>query len=130
MHKITHLALFYLVDNFNTITSIPQIASAIGCNYNTLRIAFKNDLGKSLSNVLNMYRCDQAINFLHRKNMKLNAVAEKVGFHTDKYFISVFKKYYNLTPLEYIKRRYSYIIYSCRGPGIFKISYYGGLSPI
>jgi two-component system response regulator YesN len=128
MHKITHLALFYLVNNFYTIASIPQIASAIGCNYNTLRIVFKKDIGISLSDVLNMYRCEQAINFLYDKNMKLNAVAEKAGFHNDKYFISVFKKYYNLSPLEYIKRRYSVVTYSYPDPGIIKITYYTGLS--
>jgi two-component system, response regulator YesN len=107
MHLTTHRTLSYLVENFSTITSIPQIAANLNCNYNTLRITFRKDFGESLRTVISKYRCDRSIEYLENKNMKLSAVAKRVGFSSDKYYIQVFRKYYNLSPVEYRKQRFS-----------------------
>jgi two-component system, response regulator YesN len=106
MKKITHMAAVYLVENFRTISSIPQIAADLNCNYTTLRIVFKQDFGESLRTVISKYRCDRSIEYLENKNLKLNEVAKKVGFNSIKYYIRVFRQIYGRSPVKYRKWRF------------------------
>ena len=53
------------------------------------------------TNYLNIFRVEKSKNLLKNPNMSLLDVAVSVGFNSQNYYSSVFKKITNKTPLEY-----------------------------
>ena len=62
---------------------------------------FKSETGYTFTNYLNIFRVEKSKNLLKNPNMSLLDVAVSVGFNSQNYYSSVFKKITNKTPLEY-----------------------------
>lgn len=56
-------------------------------------------------NYLNSILMNQAGLLLSSTNMRVSQIAEELGFTSDMYFSTVFKKYYGMSPLEYRKNK-------------------------
>ena len=65
---------------------------------------FKDELGRTFLDLLNMYRVQRAVETLAGANARVGEAAELNGFTDYKHFCAVFKKYTGLAPTEFIKR--------------------------
>ncbi len=105
MAKIeTEKAINFIERYYKAIHGIEDISNGIGCNYNYLRENFVRETGFTLTDFLNLTRCKNAENLLRHTSWKIYSIAREVGFHDDKYFIKVFKKYFGLPPNTFRKQ--------------------------
>ncbi|MGG1699182.1 AraC family transcriptional regulator [Bacillus zhangzhouensis] len=69
---------------------------------------YEDILKKSLLHYVNEYRIQQSLILLQETNLNLPGIAYQVGFNSTSYFISVFKRIKNTTPLAYRKLKESH----------------------
>ena len=62
---------------------------------------FKMETGQTFINYLNNYKIEKSKNLLENTNMTLLDISLEVGFNNQSYYSTIFKKYTNMTPLEY-----------------------------
>jgi len=62
---------------------------------------FKKETGQTFINYLNNYKIEKSKNLLENTNMTLLDISLEVGFNNQSYYSTIFKKYTNMTPLEY-----------------------------
>ena len=62
---------------------------------------FKNHTGKTINKYILEYRLSKAKEMLKDRNMKINDIAEKIGYSDGNYFTKIFRKEFGLTPSEY-----------------------------
>ena len=65
---------------------------------------FKNELGVSFSDYIEQKRLDLALTMLKENHYKVYEIAEKVGYSSQHYFCTVFKKVMGCTPSDYMRR--------------------------
>ena len=103
-NQIVHLARQYILLHYSEPVSLTQIADEIGVNNCYLSDLFHKNLGESYSKYLLRIRMEQAVQLLkNRPDIKIYDIAMQVGYVSPKHFISVFKKYYGVTPSNYPK---------------------------
>lgn len=81
--------------------SLEEIADRVGLNYGYLSTLFHQQTGQSFVRYLNSLRLEIAAQMLRKGNVKVNEVAQKVGFQRDSYFIASFRQRFGLTPKSY-----------------------------
>ncbi len=84
--------------------SLLDIANALGVSYNYLSSCFKQYANSSFVDYLTTVRMNHAVKMLGQGIHKVAEIAEAVGYNSSGYFITVFKKKYNLSPNDYKKR--------------------------
>lgn len=62
---------------------------------------FKAETGENFSNYVLRVRMDTAMRLLKQKDLKINQIAQEVGYQKPQYFIKLFKTHYGVTPQEY-----------------------------
>lgn len=104
-NQIVTLATTYILQHYNEPLSLSLIADEIGVNSSYLSDLIHKSLGQSYSQYLLKVRMEQAVIMMKQQpNTKVYEIAEKTGFVSTKHFISVFKKYYGLTPAVYMEQ--------------------------
>ncbi|MBS1485079.1 MAG: helix-turn-helix transcriptional regulator, partial [Clostridium sp.] len=63
----------------------------------------KAGLNTTFVDLLNQYRIKKALNMLNQGTMRIYEISDELGFSEYKHFCSVFKKYTNVTPSEFLK---------------------------
>lgn len=96
-------AIEYIHNNFDKKIYIDDISSTIGLNTQYFCRFFKSIIGKTPIEYINRYRINAASEFLQSEDISIIDVCFRVGFENQSYFIKLFKKYNNMTPLEYKK---------------------------
>lgn len=66
---------------------------------------FKKETGFFFNGYLTQYRIYCSIHLLFDTDLKINDIAQKVGFSYPSYFISCFKKQTGLSPIKYRTKR-------------------------
>ena len=94
-------AVEYCIKNFDSHISIDLICDELNINKSYFCKIFKSETGYTFTNYLNIFRVEKSKNLLKNPNMSLLDVAVSVGFNSQNYYSSVFKKITNKTPLEY-----------------------------
>lgn len=56
--------------------------------------------GKTISTYILIHRLEHARNLIVMKSLSVNEIAYQSGFRSPSYFIKMFKRHYNMTPLE------------------------------
>lgn len=103
-NQIVNLATNYILKHYDEPLSLSLIADEIGVNSCYLSDLIHKNLGQSYSKYLLKVRMEQAVQIMRQNpGDKVYSIAEKVGFVSTKHFISVFKKYYGLTPAAYME---------------------------
>ncbi|MBM7567755.1 response regulator transcription factor [Paenibacillus sacheonensis] len=62
---------------------------------------FKLETGDNFSNYVLRVRMDLALQLLKQRDVKINWIAQEVGYQKPQYFIKLFKTHYGMTPQEY-----------------------------
>ncbi|THF76554.1 response regulator [Cohnella fermenti] len=99
--RIVASAKRYVQEHFREPISLKQIARHLHVNNAYLSFLFKEVTGENYLQYLTACRMAEAELLLRDPAFKIYEVAERVGYHNAQHFSIVFKKYRQLTPLEY-----------------------------
>jgi two-component system response regulator YesN len=103
-HIIRDIAA-YLDAHYADEITLQDISSRFYLSREYISRKFKQEFGVNLSEYLSRLRIRQAKLLLLNPRLRLQQVAEMVGYHDEKYFGKVFKKLEGMTPGEYRKAR-------------------------
>ena len=103
--KVTNLfvqkAMDYISMNYSQKLTLTKISEQLCITPNYLSELFKKHTGQNVSEYIIDYRLEKACQFLKNPQLRIGEISEKVGINDVRYFSSMFKKKYNLTPTEY-----------------------------
>lgn len=92
----------YIKNNYYSDLSLKIVAKNIYINNYYLSHLFRQELNMTFSDYLNKIRMDECLRLIKTSEMKIQEIAEAVGYKDANYFTKVFKKYYNVTPKKYM----------------------------
>lgn len=98
-------ALRFLETRYAEEISLQQAADYVHLNKTYLSELFKKETGVSFNDKLTQIRIDQAKALIAAGEIRMGALAERVGYPNASYFTKVFKKATGMTPLEYKQRK-------------------------
>ncbi len=82
------------------------IATKLFLSVNYVRELFREIKGESLSNYMNIVRCDKAKELLRNSKMTVSEVSRNIGMTNVNYFYTLFKKNSGVTPAQYRTQHY------------------------
>lgn len=91
----------YIQENYADKVSIQDLVKQLGISSTYLNQKFKSETTYTFNEFLNRYRIQKAMDQLKTGEGKVYNIASDVGFKDYKYFISIFKKYVNITPSQF-----------------------------
>ena len=102
--KLTKKIIKYIKKHFNKALTIEEIENH--CRYSRFYISrvFKEITGVTIMSYLNQVRTQKAKSLLQNSNLNISEVASQCGFISQSYFGKIFKKYENMSPIEYKKK--------------------------
>ena len=83
---------------------IPALMREVNYSHGHLCRLIKNTLNRRLLDILIEMRMEHAAILLKTTNTPLIDIATSVGYESLSHFISVFEKYYSISPYKYRKR--------------------------
>lgn len=98
--RMIEQAMIYLQQNYMKDISLDSCADHSGTNPFFLSKSFKQVTGKNFIDYLTELRMEKAKELLRESEMKINDVAEQVGYQHS-YFNRIFKKLEGMTPTRY-----------------------------
>lgn len=105
-------ALSYIEENYHENITLESISNTLYLNKCYFCTLFKEQTGKSFSNYLNEIRIDKSKELLKNKKLSILEIAHAVGYNNQTYFNSLFKKYTNITPLQYRRETHEHWLMS------------------
>lgn len=99
--------LNYLNDNFTQRLTVEQVAAEFGYSRSRFSHLFKNTVGYSLPQYLNMLRCRSVCETMLSTDTPVVDLAIRAGFNNAHTFYTAFKAYYHMTPREYVRAQNS-----------------------
>lgn len=94
----------YIHDNYAQeiyVTKLAEIAYLSTDRYTTL---FKIMMGTTPLQYINRFRLQKACELMKHTHLNIQQISNLVGFEDQLYFSRLFKKYYHVTPSEYLTR--------------------------
>lgn len=100
--EIVDSILMLIEENMgNSELSVIFLASQVHLSVNYLRSIFKDCVGETLSSYITRKKLETICELLEHTDLTLEAIGEKLGFSTQNYFYTFFKKHMGMTPREY-----------------------------
>jgi len=99
--KYVNRAIAYIRENYATIERIQEISDYLGLNLEYLCRLFKSETGDTVNNLLTNQRLKIASHLLMTTDLKVNEIAEQVGYNSLSYFSRTFRKKMNQSPHDY-----------------------------
>jgi len=99
--RVVREAQAYVQAHYSDDLSLTLIAERFGFNSSYFSRLFKRHAGENLSDYVTRTRLDHARTLLQDSSLRIGEVADRTGFRTVSYFISVFKRHVGLTPQQY-----------------------------
>ncbi|MCL6457291.1 MAG: helix-turn-helix transcriptional regulator, partial [Gorillibacterium sp.] len=81
--------------------SLQEVAKYVGMSPSYFSTLFKQEKNCNFVEYLVRMRMERSIELLERSDMTVAQVANEIGYMSYRYFIKVFKDYYELTPTQY-----------------------------
>jgi two-component system, response regulator YesN len=95
-------AIDFIKKNYsNPSISLEYVAEYIKLNPSYLGKLFKESTGIHFTEYINQLRLDSAKELLANTNESINNISSLVGFNSNTYFVTCFKKYTGLTPAKF-----------------------------
>ncbi len=101
LSPIIKLFIRYIKENYGKGVSIKEFCANNSISTSYLGFLFKEETGKYFNEFLLEYRMNQSKLMLELTSMKINTIAEKVGFCSPSYYVVCFKKYTGYSPAQY-----------------------------
>ena len=103
---IVAMAKNYLEVNFATPDlSLTDVAKHLRVSSSYLSKLIKQEMGYAFTDLLTQIRIEKAIRLMDDPKLRIYEIAEKVGYSTQHYFSSAFKKATGMSPIKYRKER-------------------------
>ena len=93
----------YINDNYAKKISINDLVEPLGKSSTYLNQKFKEQTTYTFNDFLNRFRIKKSIEFMKTGEGKIYTIANDVGFSDYRYFITVFKKYTNRLPSDFLE---------------------------
>ncbi len=94
-------AIDYINSHYSEPIGLSNIALYVHLNPEYFSRLFKEETGKNFNNYLAEIRLDKAINLLKNTDMRVNEIAQSVGYPNLSYFSTIFKKHLGVGPFDY-----------------------------
>ncbi|HHV08875.1 MAG TPA: helix-turn-helix transcriptional regulator [Clostridiales bacterium] len=101
---VIKMALEFIHNNKFKFLYAKDVAEAISVNRSYLSKRFREEVGETLTDYIHKTKLEFAIQLMRSNVYHFNEIAELLGYQNYSYFSRVFKKYYALSPVEYIKK--------------------------
>lgn len=98
---IIEKAKAYVAENDHYDIKAAEVAEWLKITPSYFSMLFKQSTGKNFKEYMNEMRMERAKHLLATTHDKVFEIANKVGYKEYKYFVSVFKSYTGMTPMEY-----------------------------
>lgn len=95
------IALQYIEEHMDKDVPVEEIAGLLHIGNSYFSTIFKREVGMSFVEYCTGKKMETAKKLLENKKLKIQKIAELVGYQDPKYFSQVFKKYFGRTPKEY-----------------------------
>lgn len=96
-------ALDYIDENYYKSISLDDISKYLKINKCYFCSLFKSETKNTYSQYLNMVRVEKSKELMLKEDLTLLDIALEVGFNNQNYFNMTFKKFTDMTPLEFRK---------------------------
>lgn len=96
-------ALDYINNNIYSKITLNDIHKGLHISKEYLSQLFKKEMGKTVTDYINEQKMILAKELILSQTMSLTSIATHIGFDDYNYFSRLFKKYYGITPLAFIK---------------------------
>lgn len=103
-NKAVALAIEYIRKNYDKAISLEQVADAVYLNPDYFSRVFKEEAGESFIVYLTEMRLTQSVHLLQNTALRVQDIAQRVGYGNVSYFSTTFKKKYGISPFEYRRR--------------------------
>ncbi len=100
-HELVEKAQYWLQQNLANKTTLAELADYVAVSERTLIRQFKQILGTTPHAYLQSLRMETAKRFLDRTDLRIDAVAERVGYTNVAFFRRSFRAYIGSTPTAY-----------------------------
>ncbi len=97
-------AVDYLETHYDVDIKIEQIGRHIGIHENYLQRIFKEQMSMTIVDYVTKVRMEKAKMLLIGTNIDISMIPEFVGINSVQYFIKLFKRHYDNTPLQFRRR--------------------------
>jgi two-component system, response regulator YesN len=87
--------------NYSSNIGLKELADMLHINSSYLTRVFKEQEGENINAYIIRLRIEKAKKILESGNVKIDKIAEAVGYEDSTYFFKVFKKMTGMTPREY-----------------------------
>ncbi len=94
-------AINYINNNLSRTLSLENIAKYVCLNESYFSALFKEEMEITFSDYLTQVRIKKAKQLLIENKLRVYEIADKVGYHSSKYFIKVFHEQVGVTPNNY-----------------------------
>ncbi len=92
----------YINENLSAKINVTSAADHCGISADYLSQIFKKEIGENLSSYILRQKLERAKTML-LEGKTSKEICTETGFSSQAYFVTVFKRFYNMTPSEYIK---------------------------
>jgi AraC-like DNA-binding protein len=93
-----------LIADLSRNITLQELCREIGISEYNMKIGFKNVYGKPVMAYLNDYKMEVSRHMLEEGRLKVNEVADRLGYRSTSHFIETFKKRYGQTPKQYANK--------------------------
>lgn len=91
----------YMLAHLHSSITLQELSELVHLTPTYLSVQFKKLSGYSIIEYMNRQKVEEAKFLLEQSHKSLLEISTSLGFNTQSYFTSVFKKYVNCTPIEY-----------------------------
>lgn len=99
--ELAKVIMRYLRENIHKKITLSDVCERFNYSRSYICKCFKEQTGESLITCLNRLKAQEAARLLTETDNSVTDIAMGLGFRETKYFDSVFKKHYALTPVQY-----------------------------
>ena len=99
----TGLLTQYIQKNYQTVT-LASLAKTFHYSEAYLSKAIQENMGQKFTEIIRNLKLNHAIEYLNKTNLKINDIADLVGYSSADHFTRVFKGKYKVSPQEYRKQ--------------------------
>ena len=100
-----HDAKDIILNHYQNMPSLHELAAMVGTNECTLKKAFKQEFGTTVFQYLFDYRMDLATQYLLDSDLPIADVGIRLGYDYQSHFCTAFKRKFGVSPMEFRLRR-------------------------
>lgn len=104
-NRAVETAIRFIEENYQEEIDVNDISHSIHLSYSHLSRIFKKQTGETITGYLNDFRLKKAQHLLLGTDKSIGCIAVEVGFNSEHYFCSLFRKYFGITPGAFRKSK-------------------------